>query len=446
MARILILDDDAGFRAGLAEALGDLGHEAVPAATVAQALAHLAAQDELALAFVDLRLPDEDGLSFLRRAGELAPQLPCVVLTAHASGANTIEAMRLGAFDHLTKPLGRQDLQEVVRRALAQRAALAQTPATALPPDATAHELVGSSEAMRRVLKRIGQAAASDVTVLVLGETGTGKELVARALHRHSERRDGPFVAINCAAVPAELLESELFGHVKGAFTGATQDRLGCFRQADGGTLFLDEIGDMTLAMQAKMLRVLQQREVTPVGAHHSHPVDVRVVAATHRPLHEMVAQGRFRSDLWYRLNVLSIELPPLRERLADVVLLAEHFLRASGSGKRLSPAAARALLGHRWPGNVRELRNAIERAVALTSGPVIEPAALGLEAAAAAAGGPSLDIDWDGPLEPALATVERMMLQRALAAAGGNRAEAARRLGLHRQQLYRKLQAHGLD
>jgi transcriptional regulator with PAS, ATPase and Fis domain len=290
--------------------------------------------------------------------------------------------------------------------------------------------------------------------VLVLGETGTGKELVAQALHQNSARAAGPFVAVNCAAIPAELLESELFGHVKGAFSGATADRPGRFREADGGTLFLDEIGDMALPTQAKILRVLQEREVTPLGARHSQQVDLRIVAATHRDLEAEVAAGTFRADLWYRLQVITIALPPLRERAGDVTLLAAHFLRgqAGGHAKRLSEPALRALEAHDWPGNVRELRNTMQRAMALSEGDLIEIEHLGLGAvrqAGAATAFPEAagtNIDWDGTLERALAQVELAMLRRALDAAAGNRSEAARRLGLSRQQLYRKLAQYQME
>ncbi|MBO9676801.1 MAG: sigma-54-dependent Fis family transcriptional regulator [Acidovorax sp.] len=437
MARILIVDDDAAFRGSLAETLEDLGHAVLQAETTDAGLHRLRTEDVDA-AIVDLRMPGEDGLAFLRRAARIS-QVPCIMLTAYASGGNTIEAMRLGAFDHLTKPVARAALVETLDRAL-QRTADTPGQGQAAGEPADGFELVSSSEAMRQVFKRIGLAAGSDATVLILGETGTGKELVARALHRNSGRATGPFVAVNCAAIPAELMESELFGHAKGAFTGAVSERIGRFREADGGTLFLDEIGDMPLSTQAKILRVLQEREITPVGANRVQSVDVRIIAATHRDLPAAVKEGRFREDLWYRLQVVPLWLPPLRERLGDVLLLAEHFLRLQGgdSPKRLSAAAARLLLAHPWPGNVRELRNAMERAAILSHGPVIDAEHIGLQTLAASA--PGLDIDWDGPMGLAVARVEREMIVRALAATAGNRAEAARRLGLSRQQLYRKL------
>jgi len=292
---------------------------------------------------------------------------------------------------------------------------------------------------MRAVQKAVGMLADSEATVLLTGETGTGKEVVARAIHGHGRRKARPFVAVNCAAIPAELLESQLFGHVRGAFTGAVADRLGSFREADGGTLFLDEIGDMDLAMQAKLLRVLQERVVSPVGGRPA-AVDVRIVAATHRDLQQAVRQGGFREDLFYRLGVVPLQLPPLRERLADIVPLAERFLALAACGaasKRLSAQAAAALLAHPWPGNVRELRNAMERVTAMVRQPVVGRDDLDFLTPAPAAGA----VDWlAGELPAALARLEAEMIRRALALSGGNRAEAARRLGIHRQLLHTKL------
>ncbi|KAB2318683.1 sigma-54-dependent Fis family transcriptional regulator [Betaproteobacteria bacterium SCN1] len=427
MALILLLDDDDGFRASLAETLTDLGHAVRAEATLAGARAALADTPQLAL--IDLRLGAENGLDFVRHARTVHPDLPCVVLTAYASGDNTIEAMKLGAFDHLTKPIGRAQLADVVA------AALARTPADALPDDAAAEPgLIGTSPAMREVQKRIGLAAASDTTVLIGGETGTGKEVVARLLHRHSARANGPFVAVNCAAIPADLIESELFGHVRGAFSGAHADRAGRFREAGGGTLLLDEVGDMPLALQAKLLRVLQEREVVPVGAGRAYPVDVRVIAASHRALADEARAGRFREDLYYRLDVFPIHLPPLRERAADLPTLAAHFLRPYG--KRPAQAALDRLARHAWPGNVRELRNVLERAALTARGSTIGPDDLAL------GGGSGGDeaVPWDAPLTEAVAWLETRMIRRALDRAGGNVSEAARALGISRQQLYRKL------
>jgi DNA-binding NtrC family response regulator len=306
-------------------------------------------------------------------------------------------------------------------------------------------ELIGASAPMREVQKTIGMLADSDATVLITGETGTGKEVVARAIHQHGKRGGKPFVAINCAAIPGELLESQLFGHVRGAFTGAVADRLGSFREADHGTLFLDEIGDMDLVMQAKLLRVLQERVVTPVGG-KAISIDVRIVAATHRDLGRAVEEGRFREDLFYRLGVVPLRLPPLRERLADILPLAEHFLglaaRESAS-KRISAEAASQLLAHSWPGNVRELRNAMERVAALVRHPVLTVADFGFLHSEYREREP----DWlEGDLPTATARLEAAMIRRALAACGGNRSEAAQQLNINRQLLYTKMRRYGLE
>ncbi|GKS76103.1 sigma-54 dependent transcriptional regulator [Acidovorax sp. SUPP950] len=462
MARLLVVDDDAAFRESLVETLQSLGHEVHGASGGAEALRQVESHRYSAI-FLDQRMPGMDGLQTLQAlAARMARLPPVLVLTAYASGSGTIEAMRLGAFDHLTKPVSRAAVVEVLERALRSEAdAGATAAAPAPPPDAQEDgELIGISEAMREVHKRIGMAAASDAPVLIEGETGTGKELVARALHRHSTRAAGPFVAVNCAAIPKELLESELFGHVKGAFTGAATERPGCFRAADGGVLLLDEIGDMAPEVQAKLLRALQEGEVTPLGSHRPVKVNVRVLAATHRDLAAAVREGRFREDLRYRLDVLHIVLPPLRERLADIVPLAEHFLRVAAApqpAKRLSAGAARALLDHAWPGNVRELRNAMERCHALQRGPVVGAADLGLQPSPTppddpghshrTGSGDALPAAWlEGSLPQAIERLERQMLAHALAQAQGNRSLAARRLGIHRQLLYSKLTQYGIE
>ncbi|OBV41538.1 sigma-54-dependent transcriptional regulator [Janthinobacterium psychrotolerans] len=453
MAMILIVDDDTAFRDTLAEALCDLDYQVSQAASCEAGLRRLQAGG-IDLAIVDLRLPGDNGLAFLRAAPALAPGVPCIMLTAYAVGSNTIEAMRLGAFDHLTKPIGRETLAQTLARALRTKENDTVDTSAMADTSQAGEQMLSNSEVMRAIFKRIGLVADSDNSVLVLGETGTGKELVAQALHANSARKAGPFVAVNCAAIPADLLESELFGHVKGAFSGATAERAGRFREADGGTLFLDEIGDMALPTQAKILRVLQEREVTPLGGRHALPVDLRIVAATHRDIEADVAADAFRADLWYRLQVITIHLPPLRERPEDIDLLAAHFLQQGGNGraKRLSGAALAALRAHGWPGNVRELRNTMQRAIALSEGELIEAGHLGLNAARASqaqtatTAAPPGDIDWDGPLDAAVATLEAAMLLRALAACAGNRSQAARRLGLSRQQLYRKLAQYGLE
>jgi DNA-binding NtrC family response regulator len=434
MARILIVDDDDSFRQALSESIRDLGHQVIEANRASDALELISETD---ITFLDLKMPGMTGIDFLREA---KPTGPVIVLTAFADSSNTIEAIKLGAFDHLTKPIGRADLKRVLAEAL-KRPQITEASGAVT----SAGELIGFSTGMREVQKRIGVAASGNLTVLIHGETGTGKELAARAIHQHSDRANQPFVAVNCAAIPRELLESELFGHVKGAFTGAIQPRPGKFREASNGTLLLDEIGDMNLEMQAKILRILQDKMVTPVGGQSTQEVDVRIIAATHQDLSKNVAAGRFRQDLFFRLNVLSIRLPPLRERGSDILLLAEHFLAlATQPAKSLSAAAAARLLEYGWPGNVRELENVIRSASLAVRSNVVDDADLQLTIPFS-----QLDSRIEDLLRldyhSAISRLEKLLLERALARANGNRAEAARLLNIHRQLLYTKLKEHGL-
>jgi len=434
MATVLIVDDDPALRDGLAETVSDLGHRPVLAASGEEALTRLEGGDVNAV-LLDLRMQGLlDGMAVLARIRARPQPPPVTVLTAFASPANTIEAMRLGAYDHLTKPVGRSDL------AAALDGMLQRARPDPVPEDRPRSSgLVGSSEAMRRVQKAIGLVADSPATVLIGGETGTGKEVVARALHAFSGRRQQPFVPVNCAAIPPHLLETELFGHVRGGFPGATVDRVGAFGRAAGGTLFLDEVGDMGAAMQAKILRVIQDRTVAPLGGIPAR-IDVRLVAATHHDLPALVAEGRFRADLYYRLAVVPILLPPLRERLADIVPLAEHFLAAFG--KRLSAGAAAKLLAYPWPGNIRELRNVVERAAFLGRGGMVGPDEIDLPGSTTVAAD---EEDASTDLPGAVTRLERRMIERALVAEAGNRTRAARRLGIQRQLLYAKIERYGL-
>ncbi|MFT4438625.1 sigma-54-dependent transcriptional regulator [Caballeronia sp. 15715] len=453
MSTILIVDDDDAFRESLAETIADLGHSIVQATSGKAALAHLKRDEPVDCLFLDLRLPDMNGIEVLEQVRTMTSRqnLAVVVLTGFATSDNTIHAMRLGAFDHLTKPVGRSTIADLLHKISASE----RTVSTVAPPtdhvDDRVPRLLGNSEALRDVQKQIGRAATSDSTVLITGETGTGKEVAARVLHDASKRKDRPFVAINCAAIPEDLLESELFGHVKGAFTGAISDRPGRFIQANGGTLFLDEIGDLPLSMQAKLLRAIQERVVTPVGSDKPLPIDVRIVAATHRDLAQEVVQRTFRGDLFYRLNVIPVMLPPLRERPADIIPLASHFLAITAAGggplKSLSASAEARLLSHAWPGNVRELRNAMERVAALARSAQVTdddlaflvnatPALLASDMSAGL-----LDL----PLPEAIERLERASIERALTQTAGNRAEAARKLGISRQSLYTKLAAYKL-
>jgi DNA-binding NtrC family response regulator len=438
MPSLLIVDDDAAMRDALGEAARDLGYDTRLAASGSEAIRLLDAH-AIEAVLLDLRMAGIDGLEVLRRIRGRPKPPPVTVLTAHATAANTIEAMRLGAFDHLTKPIGRKELSRVLSGMLAAR-----VESRASQPESDAGGLIGSSAPMRAVQKAIGMLADSNATVLISGETGTGKELVARAIHEHGHRGDKPFTAVNCAAIPGELLESELFGHVRGAFTGALTERKGAFREAERGTLFLDEIGDMDIAMQAKILRALQEHVVTPLGG-KPVPVDVRIIAATHRDLNQRVRDGGFREDLFYRLHVVPIHLPPLRERIADIVPLAEHFLARAAAAKRLAPAAAARLIGHAWPGNVRELKNAMERAAVLARADTVSASDLDFidEPGAVTRGA----IDWpEEDLPSATQRLEEMLIRRALLRTGGKRAEAARLLGIHRQLLYSKMRRYRLE
>jgi two-component system nitrogen regulation response regulator GlnG len=392
-----------------------------------------------------------------------------VIVTAQNTFENAVEAMKRGALDYLVKPFGMDAVLALVTKVLRTRAlerelrALRREVGRKASPG---ERLVGRSPALLEVFKTIGRVAASDVSVLITGESGTGKELVARAIHQASARSEGPFVAVNAAAIPRELLESELFGHERGAFTGAVESRPGRFREARGGTLFLDEIGDMPVDLQAKLLRVLQSGEVTSVGGRRPEHVDVRIIAATHRDLDAAVRDGRFREDLLYRLRVVPIEIPPLRERGEDVAALAQHFVaryaEELGTGPRvLSPDALERLLAHPWPGNVRELENAIKRALVLSTGEVLAPDAFAFLAPPAAApgeGGPGLEglvaREVDGALaagerdlyEAVLRRIERPLLERVLAHTGGNQLRAAALLGINRNTLRKKLTELGID
>jgi two-component system nitrogen regulation response regulator GlnG len=376
--------------------------------------------------------------------------------------------MKRGAFDYLTKPFGTQEVLALVEKALRSRALESEVRALrrALGKGAAASErLVGKSGALLEVFKIIGRVARSDVPVLVTGESGTGKELIARAIHAASPRAAGPFVAVNAAAIPRELLESELFGHERGAFTGAVDARPGRFREASGGTLFLDEIGDMPVDLQAKLLRVLQSGEVTSVGGRRAEPVSVRIIAATHRDLDALVASGAFREDLLYRLRVVPIAVPPLRERREDIPPLIDHFLtrydaELTGGMHVISPAAALRLVRHAWPGNVRELENAIKRALVLAPAEVIGPddfafldgapaerVAMSLEAIVRAETEAALDADAPGDVHAALlARVEKPLIEAALARTGGNQLRAAERLGINRNTLRKRIVELGID
>ncbi len=442
--RILFVDDDPELLAYLATAVAD-ELDAVTHTDPNAALDALASEDFDAVV-TDLSMPRMDGLELCRRALALRPDVPVIVLTAHGRVDVAVAAVRAGAYDFVTKPPSLDVLSVVLQRAVERRRLQAELVrlrhegATRLP------RMVGDSRAMREVAELVRRVAKTDSTVLVTGESGTGKELVARALHETSGR-PGRFVAVNCAAMPEHLLESELFGHVRGAFTDARNAREGLFVEAHRGTLFLDEIGELPLAIQPKLLRVLQERAVRPVGGSSEVPVDVRIVAATNRDLEEEVEAKRFRSDLYFRIQVVELPLPPLRMRGNDVLALATHFLRAHAARTEkgvptLAPEAAARLLAHGWPGNVRELQNVIERAVALCRGTEIGPDDLPERLRAAPPLGTTESfVPTVSEALPTLEEVERRYVDHVLATYGGNKAVAARVLGIGRKTLYRKLE-----
>ncbi len=476
MPTIWVVDDDRAVRFVLATALRDAGYAVTgfdSAEPVRQALAR---GDRPQLLFTDVRMPGEDGLALLEAIKQQLPHLPVIVMSAYTDIASTAGAFRGGAHEFLSKPFDLDAVVALAERALqtARNAGLmnddpsnAATAATTAAADS--EHLLGDAPAMRALFRAIGRLAQVPLGVLITGETGTGKELVARALHRESARARRPFVALNTAAIPAELLESELFGHEAGAFTGASKRHIGRFEQAEGGTLFLDEIGDMPLPLQTRLLRVLAESEFFRVGGRELIRVDVRVIAATHQNLNALVAEGRFRADLMHRLDVVRLQLPPLRERREDIPLLAERFLRAAAQklgapAKRFASAALVRLLAHDWPGNVRELENLCWRLAALAPGERILPADLDavfapmpLDARAtthAASGGDAFD--WETPLAAwalrelladrddlhaeARTRFDRVLLEAALERTGGHRSEAAARLGLGRNTVTRKL------
>jgi len=447
---VLVVDDDADMRALVAAGVKEIGFTSRLCASAEEALAVLAGGDDFDVVVADLQMPGMSGLELCERIVGSRPDVPVVVITAHGTLDAAVGAIRAGAYDFVTKPIKLPPFQLTVERAARHRelAAEVRRLREAASPEPFAG-IVGQSPAMRAVLDLVARVAATDSTVLVTGESGTGKELIARAIHQRSRRAAGPFVAINCAAMPETLLESELFGHAKGAFTDARTARAGLFLQASGGTLLLDEVGEMPPTLQAKLLRVLQERTVRPVGGDHEVPLDVRVVAATNRDLEEMVESGRFRQDLFYRIHVVRIELPPLKARGNDVLLLAQRALEraARAADKRvvgLSAAAAQKLVAYDWPGNVRELHNAIESAVALTQ--YQELTVDDLPEKVRDYRSSHVLVAGDDPVElPTMDEVERRYVLRVLDAVHGNKALAARILGFDRKTLYRKLERYGI-
>ncbi|MDD9750892.1 sigma-54-dependent response regulator transcription factor ZraR [Escherichia albertii] len=432
---ILVVDDDISHCTILQALLRGWGYNVALANSGRQALAQVREQ-VFDLVLCDVRMAEMDGIATLKEIKALNPAIPVLIMTAYSSVETAVEALKTGALDYLIKPLDFDNLQATLEKALAHTHCVdAEMPAVS----ASQFGMVGKSAAMQHLLSEIALVAPSEATVLIHGDSGTGKELVARAIHASSARREKPLVALNCAALNESLLESELFGHEKGAFTGADKRREGRFVEADGGTLFLDEIGDISPMMQVRLLRAIQEREVQRVGSNQTIPVDVRLIAATHRDLAEEVNAGRFRQDLYYRLNVVAIEVPSLRQRREDIPLLADHFLQLFAERNRkavkgFTPQAMDLLIHYDWPGNIRELENAVERAVVLLTGEYISERELPLAIAST-----PIPLAQSQDIQP-LVEVEKEVILAALEKTGGNKTEAARQLGITRKTLLAKL------
>lgn len=440
MHHILLVDDDPDQLKLLSMRLKSEGYSVDTAESGAVALARYSARQPQ-LVITDLRMEGMDGLALFRALHQQNPTLPVIILTAHGTIRDAVDATQMGIFTYLTKPFDSRHLVECVAKALRLSGA-ATGEAGSAPADWSAG-IITQSPVIEEVLSHARLVAESDTSVFIQAPSGTGKELLARAIHRASPRRDHPFVAINCSAIPEQLLESELFGHNKGSFTGATHTHDGLFRAADGGTLFLDEIGDMPLAFQAKLLRVLQEKEVRPVGSTRAFPIDTRIISATHRILEESVAEETFRGDLYYRLNVVMLELPPLSYRREDIPLLANHFLSSLPQRTRkrvtgFSPEAMENLIAAPWPGNVRQLRNVVEQAVALSTTPII-PVTLIQKAIRE-------EPDQIQSLAEAREGFERRYLVRLLRLTAGNVSQASKLAGRNRTEFYKLLQRHHLD
>ena len=449
-ARVLVIDDEEALRVSVAKIVSRLGHSVDTAGTATEGLARLAKQP-YELVLTDFRLPDLDGLEVIERARALRPETELVLFTGFGSIPLAVQAIKRGAYDFVTKPVKRAELERVIARALEKQALAADNRRLRQQlddrPDTPLGRIIGQSEAMRAVLRVVEQVAPSTATVLIEGPSGTGKELVAEALHALSPRRDRPIVKVNCGAIPETLLEAELFGHEKGAFTGAHARKDGRFARADGGTLFLDEIGTLTLPIQAKLLRALQDGTFEPLGGSRTLQADCRIIAATNADLASAVKEGAFREDLFYRLNVIRIALPPLKDRRDDVPLLLSHFLafhaaRNSRSLDGFDAAAMRALRAYEWPGNVRELSHAVERAVVLATGRTITRESLP-EAIREAAGSESDAAGGEKviavPVGTPLEDVEKLMISETLRHTGGNKAQAASLLRISARTLYRR-------
>ncbi|MGI5863852.1 MAG: sigma-54-dependent transcriptional regulator [Myxococcales bacterium] len=455
---ILLVDDDSSMRHVLAVILTESGYEVRAVSNGEEALAELEKHD-YDLVLSDVRMPKMDGLTLLKEIRERRPELTVVVMSAYGTHDSAIEAVKAGAYDYINKPFKPDEVVLVLRKAEERERLKRENERlrSELSRDLTIKNLIGTSEQMQEVVRQVRKLAPVKSTALITGESGTGKELIARALHELSPRAAMPFVAVNCGALPEQLMESELFGHAKGAFTDAVRSKKGLFTEADGGTLLLDEVGELPAALQVKLLRVLQEEEIRPVGDTRSQKIDVRVVAATRRDLAKEVAEGRFREDLYYRLNVVNVRLPPLRERPSDIPNLAWHFVAKYNErlGRKppitsISAAAMDVLLAHSWPGNVRELENAIERAMVLCEGETITPEGLRQISPRPSPTSVAPDALVIGPeelsIKRATTLIEAELIRRALRKTGGNRTRAAELLELSQRALIYKIKDYGID
>jgi DNA-binding NtrC family response regulator len=446
--RLLVVEDQELERKSVMQLLKREGFHVFGAENADKAIGY--SDENIDVVLSDLHMGDVSGLDLLSLWKQKQPDTSFIVLTGHSSIDSAVEAIKKGAYDYITKPVNPDELILLIRRALETKRKDQEIDnlRRRLDQKFGLDQIVGQSKLMKDVFAKIQRAAPVDSTVLILGESGTGKELVAQALHHNSPRKKGPFVAVNCAAVPATLVESELFGHVRGAFTGATDRRIGRFEQADAGTLFIDEIGDFELGLQAKLLRVLETFTLTPVGGHEDRKVNVRVIAATSRDIRKMVEQGTFREDLYYRLNVVTISLPPLRDRVDDVPLLVEHFLKEIAENKhtapkRVSPEVMRRLISYRWPGNVRDLRNALESMMVLADGELLTERDLPDRIAE---GSRDSANPREIPTGLTMDELEKLAIMKALDECAGNRTHAAGRLKISVRTLQRKLQHYQLE
>ena len=448
-AKILVVDDEPSILRLLQEALSQWGYQVSCASTVEEALVTLGTE-LFDAALTDIRMPDMSGLDLLRAIKKQDESIEVIVMTGYPTISSAVEALKEGAYDYLSKPLILDELRHLMARVMERRFLRGEVDSlrTRLGEELTVNELIGNSGPMQKVKEIIGKVAVTDSPVLVEGESGTGKELVAAAIHRLSARAKRPFIPVNCSAIPGELLESEFFGHVRGAFTGAVSDSLGLFRGANEGTIFLDEIAELPPALQVKLLRVLQEMQVRPVGSTRAYPVDVRVIAATNRNLEKAMTDGTFRQDLFYRLNVVRVQLPPLRERREDILPLVNHFMRRFNRRFRrdvrgVAPDALASLAEYGFPGNVRELENLVERAYAMGARNQITLSDLPSLTRSSA----SVDIAAsDSPTAiPKLSDVEKSLILKALAALNDDKEAAARALGISRRTIYRRLKEYGM-